>query len=136
MSAGFGVDIWCTDSLFTARYARGPRVVLQALYRRLITPRGMLRGGDEESAYGLDIAAYVGAVGYPTTIASIPGVVRAELLKDDRVSGIDVDVEKMEASDGTISLLLTVHVTLEDEASEYTLTLSVTDISVTLLGGI
>lgn len=136
MSTGYGRDIWCTDAMATGRLARGSQVVLQALYRRLITPRGTLRGGEEELAYGFDIAEYVGAVGITTAVAALPGIVRAELLKDDRVLSVSVDASIVTDTPGLTSITLALLVTLDDELADFPLTLAVTDVDVTLIGGI
>ena len=56
-----------------------------ALYRRLITPRGTLRGSEAAAAYGFDVSGYVGAVGYPAARQAFSALVTGELLKDDRV---------------------------------------------------
>ena len=136
MSAGYGVETWCLDHLITGRYARGVNVVLQALYGRLVTPRGTLRGGEEEAAYGFDVSAYVGAVGYDTAVLSLPGAVRSELLKDDRVAEITVEAIKTTDADGLIAIELAIHAELADESADFDFTLVVTDVSVAFLGGI
>lgn len=134
--SGYGVDVWCVDRLVTGRLVRGPMVVLQALYRRLITPRGMLRGGDEEAAYGLDLSSYVGAVGYETSVKALPGLVRGELLKDDRVADVAVAATVSTDTAGEISIYLDVSVALHDEDESFPLQVRVTDTSVALVGGI
>lgn len=136
MSTGYGLDTWCLDSLSPGRYARGPTLVAQALYRRLITPRGTLRGGDEEGAYGFDVSGYCGAVGYPTALAALPGLVTGELLKDDRVSEVTVEATEAETDTGDIAITLTIDAVLADESGSFVLTLSVTDVNTTILGGL
>jgi hypothetical protein len=125
VSAGYGTEVWCTDSIVPGRYATGWRVVAQALYRRVITPRGMLRGGEEEAAYGFDLAGYVGAVGYPTAVNAIPGIVRGEWLKDDRVADVDIRAFIVMGADGAISITLDATVLLSDEGDSFDLTLSI-----------
>jgi len=136
MSTGYGLDTWCLDSLSPGRYARGATLVAQALYRRLITPRGTLRGGDEEAAYGFDVSGYCGAVGYPVALAAFPSLVRAELLEDDRVSEVTVQATQLEGEGGEISITLEIDCTLADEGETFSLTLSVTDVTTTILGGL
>lgn len=138
MSVGYGQDTWCVDSLQPGRVARGATLVAQALYRRLITPRGTLRGGDEESAYGFDVSAYVGAVGYPTALQALPGLVRGELLKDDRITtNLDV-VATLEAGDGPGLQVIRLEITAElaDESGDFSLTLDVTHLDVSIFGGL
>lgn len=133
---GYGLDTWCLDRLQPGRYARGATLVAQALYRRLITPRGMLRGGDEESAYGFDIAGYVGAVGYASALQALPGLVRGELLKDDRVSEVTVSATFTNTQNALIGILLEINVTLADESLTFPLTLKVSDVSTSIVGGL
>lgn len=115
---------------------RGPAVVAQALYRRLITPRGTLRGGEEEENYGLDVAGYVGAVGDRVAAAALPGLVRGELLKDDRVADIDAAAAIATDAAGLTYVELSIRVVLQDESEPFTLTVAVTAASATLLGGV
>jgi hypothetical protein len=129
----YGQDIWCAGHLVTGRLDRGPGLVARAIYRRLITARGTLRGGDEEAAYGLDLAEYVGAVGYETALAALPGLVRAECLKDDRISDVAVSVTQSQDSAGLISLTVQVNAVLVDESETFALTLSVNEVSVQIL---
>lgn len=141
MSAGYGRDTWCFDSLQPGRYASGAQVVVQALYRRLITPRGTLLpledgGGDEESAYGFDVAGYVGAVGYPAAVEAIPAIVVGELLKDDRVQPTLTATAKLVVGiDGEDAIDLDISGDLADESGSFDFTLQVTDGAVRFLGG-
>jgi len=132
---GYGVDIWCAGALSAGRLARGRQVVAQALYRRLTTPRGTLRDGDEAANYGIDLADYVGAIGTDTAIAALPGIVRGELQKDDRVIQIDVDppiVERL--ASGLLSINLSISAYLTDELDPLGLTVAISDVGVSLLG--
>jgi hypothetical protein len=108
-------------------------VVAQALYRRLITPRGKLRGGDEESAYGLDLSGYVGAVTFETALGALPGLIRGELMKDDRVSDVAAVITSAKQSDGMVDLTIVVNVVLSDSGETFALTLGVTEFQTTLL---
>lgn len=134
MSIGYGVETWCLDSLQPGRLARGRQVVAQALYRRLITPRGMLRGGAEEAAYGLDLAGYVGSVGASIAVAALPSLIRHELRKDDRVSDVAVSVAAVPGG-GTTSLAISIYVTLSDDSEAFQLTLEADAVTVALVGG-
>lgn len=131
--AGYGVDIWCSDSMVSGRYARGPIAVALALFRRLITPRGMLRGGEDEQAGGLDLAEYVGAVGPATALAALPGLVRGELLKDDRVLDVSVESAISQESNGDVSVVLTIDVVLQNESDRFSLTVSADTVDAELL---
>jgi len=132
---GFGTDTWCLGSLSTGRLATGSALVAQAAFRRLTTPRGTLRGGDEEAAYGLDVAGFVGDVGYDAAVAQIPGRVRAELLKDPRLA--EVLVEATIVNDrGKQTITISVVGVTADETEDFALTLSVNDVTVNLIGGV
>ncbi len=89
----FGRDISCTTSLRTGRYSTGMRLVAEACYRRLTTPRGMLRGGEEEANYGIDLQDLVGSSVEPATDADrLAGQIKAEVQKDERVDDCTVTV--------------------------------------------
>lgn len=135
MSEGYGSDIWCIDSLAPGRTARDATVVVQALYRRVITPRGTLRGGDEEEAYGLDLAGLVGSSASQIELDSIPSKVIAEFEKDDRVESTEVSFTQATTTEGLTELTLTCVATLVDEEEDFTFTLLVTEVSVDLIGG-
>lgn len=137
MSTGYGLDTWCLDSLSPGRYARGATLVAQALYRRLITPRGTLRGGDDAGTYGFDVSSYLGAVGTEIALAALPGLVVGELSKDDRVSpGLTCAITSSTDSAGEVSIQLSIDVTLADESESFTLTLLVTNVTTTIIGGL
>lgn len=135
MAEGYGVELWCGDEIVSGRYSRGWRTVALALYRHLITSRGMLRGGDDEQNYGLDLAGYVGAVGYPTAINALPNLIAGELEKDDRVlaGSVVVTATTTTGANGLIDIVLSIHVRLVDEGESFTLTVSVDEVSAELL---
>jgi hypothetical protein len=93
-----------------------------------------LRGGDAESTYGFDVAGYVGAVGYDTAVAALPGQVRAELLKDDRVADVAVSAARVTDAAGSSAITISAHVVLVDSGESFDLTVSATDVTLTLLG--
>ena len=132
----YGQDTWCLDALQPGRYASGATLVAQALYRRLITPRGTLQGGDLESVYGLDVSGYAGAVGYAAAVQALPGLVRAELLKDDRVSEVQVSALLVPMGAGLVNVQLALVCTLANEGEEFPLTLRVSDVDVSIIGGL
>lgn len=114
--------------MVTGRLVTGWRVVAQALYRRLITPRGTLRGGDEEAAYGFDLADHVGAVADDElALATIPGLVKAELMKDDRVADVAVSAATTTDAAGLVYIEVTADVQLVDDGEAFALTLNVTE---------
>jgi hypothetical protein len=88
----FGRDTSCTTSLKTGRLVSGVRLVAESYFRRVTTPRGMLRGEDAERNFGLDLSELVGRAATQAEIASIPGQVESELMKDERSESIAVTV--------------------------------------------
>jgi hypothetical protein len=132
MSASqFGKDVSCTDSLRSGRYATGVRLVAEACYRRLITPRGTLRGGEDEASYGLDLTTLVGKSNPRAVEVSLPGKIRSELTKDERVESVDVEV--LTVVDGpSTTFVITISVTTAE--GPFTLQVSVDDVTTELLG--
>lgn len=130
---GYGREIWCLDSIITGRYVTGWRVVAQALYRRITTPRGTVLsiGNPEAAAYGFDICEYIGAVGYPTALAALPSLVRGEFMKDGRVADATVEAFEERASNGEIYITLSAVVVLVDEGETFQFTADVTAESIT-----
>lgn len=133
---GYGVDTWCMGRLVTGRLARRGQIVIQAIYNRIITPPGTLRGGDEERAFGFGIENYIGAVGYEAALLSLPAALEAELSKEDRAKGYVVITSRVDNPDGTTAIDLQVAGVFVDEDADFTLTMRVSDTSVELLGGI
>lgn len=129
--ATFGRDTYCHDSLQTGRMVTGVALVAQNAYHRLITPPGTLAGGDEEDTYGFDLHGKLGSVSTPAERASLPGRIRAELLKDERIVDVTVDVAVADDA-GVVSYTITVDV--QTGEGPFALQLSVDDVTVTLLG--
>jgi hypothetical protein len=130
----YGSDTYCFDELRTGRMATGVDVVAQALYRRLNTPRGTLRDGDDGLVYGIDLLDFVGSIGTENAVAAIPDVVVAEVLKDDRVERAECKATIERGSEGLVAILLDIDCFLHDSEESFTLSLSVSDVSVALLG--
>lgn len=135
--SGYGVDVWCESRIVAGRLAYGWRVVAQACYRRLTTPRGALwflvdddATGTEEDAYGFDISAWLGAVGLEDAAASLPSLVSAELRKDPRVGEAQTEV-----SISGDTLRVSVAVTLADSSETFPLVLDVSEVSAALVRG-
>ena len=134
MTTGFGRDLSCRGRLVTTRMVGGVALLVDSIVRRLSTPRGTLHGGDEESAYGIDLAAYVGAVGVPVALAAMPSVVESELLKDPRIAAAVVTTSQSATSDG-IAIEVRIRVTPASELATFDLTLAVSAVTVELIGG-
>lgn len=134
MAEGYGTDTYCWDRLRTGRLVSGVELVAQALYRRLTTPRGTLRDGDAGQIYGLDMQDFVGRVGTADAIAALPALVRAEILKDDRVTNATVKATTTTSPAGLISVTLTIDAELVNAGNQFQLTLGVSAVTVAVLG--
>lgn len=130
----FGRDLSCRERITTTRMVGGRTLLIDSIMRRLSTPRGTLFGGDEESAYGIDLAAYVGAVSPAVALAAVPAVVEGELLKDSRIAAVRVSASRSTTADG-VRLELVVDVTPADGTETFPLTIAIGDVTVALLGG-
>ncbi len=131
MATDFGKDTSCTTSLRPGRYATGPRLVAEACFRRLTTPRGMLRGGDDEANYGLDLTELIGSASTQLDAAALGARIKAELLKDERVLSVTVDVVALTEGPAT-SFDITVNG--QTDAGPFDLNVGIDDVSVSLLG--
>lgn len=133
MATDFGKDVWATDSIRSGRLVTGVTLVAQAAYRRLITPRGTLLpfyGDDDDHDYGFDVAAYVGR-SPKNAVAALPGLIRAELKKDDRIDEVTATVSI--TTDGpSTRLVISIACTTDD--GPFTLVMAVADLTAELLG--
>lgn len=129
----YGTAVWCLDSQTPGRLAKGVNVVAQACYRRLMTPRGTLRGGEEEQNYGIDLPGLVGSMPTAEAISQLPSRIRGELAKDERVSDVAVTITQVVNSDKSVALVFEIRVTLHDSTDGFSLVLSVSDVTTELL---
>lgn len=91
----------------------------------------MLRGGEEEQNFGLDLTELIGSASTPADAAALPGRIRAELEKDERIESVTVIVVPF--IDGAAT---TYNISVEAVTGEgpFTLTLAASAVSVDLLG--
>lgn len=116
MAFGYGVDLWCTDELNTARFARRSMVVAQALYRRLTTPYGDLLDRDGNPLdYGFDLAGYIGRADTGSVELTIADVAAAQCRKDDRVRSCRGEARATRHPNGDVDIDLALTVVLDDE---------------------
>jgi hypothetical protein len=134
VSTGFGTEIYCTDRLRTGKYVSGRIALAQAIFRRLTTPRGTLRGGAEEETYGIDLPGFVGRTATKIAVAALPGIVRNELLKDDRIADALVTVNAQTDTNGLATLYIDIDVVTVDEEEDFSLTIAASGTSVDLIG--
>jgi hypothetical protein len=127
----FGRDTSCTTGMRTGQLVSGVRLVAEASYRRLSTPRGSLIGGEDEANYGLDLAGKIGSAATHDEVAALPAQVEAELLKDARIETVNVTI--VQTITGP-SAAWTVTVEATTALGPFSLVLGVADVTVQLLG--
>lgn len=127
----YGRDTSCTTSLRTGRFVTGVRLVAEAAFRRVSTKRGLLRGGEAEKDYGIDLSDYVGSTNPKRDAAALPGIIGGELRKDERIEHVDVDV--LIVRDGAETNF---EITIEAQTGEgpFTLVILASKVTVELLG--
>lgn len=124
MTTDFGTDLDCADDLREMMtLTSGLRLVAQAVYRRLSTPRGMVI---DAPGYGYDLRALLHKGQTPTARTAIPGLVRAEVLKDERIDNAEVQVVAL--AHDALQLAIICHTA----AGSFRLTLDVTAAAVVL----
>jgi phage baseplate assembly protein W len=124
--ATLGTDISCYPDLDAAETLVSGRTGLaQAIARRLTTPRG---GLFYDGHYGTDLRSFLSEGFGPDTQARVAAAIEAECRKDERVAGVSADVTFNPAAQS-----MKISVSLNDGDGPFTLTLSVTALTVELL---
>jgi hypothetical protein len=122
MATEYGTDFACVEDLDAKlSLASGPRMVAEAVVRRLSTPRGGLW---YDPAYGTDLRGYLNGASSRFRVASD---VEREALKDERVAAAAASVTR---SASTLSVAI--ELTLETGVT-FDLTLSVSELTVELV---
>lgn len=105
---------------------RGPRVVGEALARRLLTPLGTLVG---DETYGYDLRAHLDEDLDATDLRLIAGACRVQCEADERVQSVDIRVSLVDET-------LTAAVSFDLRAGgTFRFTLAVTAVTATFLFG-
>jgi phage baseplate assembly protein W len=133
MATNVGRDVSCTTGLRTGRTVTGARLVAEAIYRRLTTRRGTLRGGRDEANYGINLPDYVGQPDTAIVRASLPGIITSEIVKDARIDASSVRVVVTPTSVG-LGRAYSIRITASTLAGPFDLVLSVTEVTTTLVG--
>lgn len=121
---GFGTDLAGTDDLTeTMREVSGNTTLVQAIYRRLTTPRGALL---DDPDYGLDLRTLLSRGMTPEDLAGLPDVIAAEIRKEQRIEACEVQVQSR--ADGAIEIA----VRAEVAEGPFNLTITVTEAAVVL----
>lgn len=128
----YGQDISCgAAGLRTGTMVDGLTVVAEAIYRRLTTARGTLRGGEAEQDYGLDLKSVIGSSLTAGTSAALPGRIENEIRKDERIESVTVDVAS--TVDGPATTW-TIRIFATTAVGTFNLVVGVDDVSAQLLG--
>lgn len=111
----------------------GQRVVLEAVVRRLMTPRGFLGSlGEEWEDYGFDIRSYQSArMTAPQKAALIQGI-QQEAMKDERVQDCRASIDGPDFATG----VMRVKITISTELGDFSAVLAVSDLTVQILEGL
>lgn len=126
MSVDFGQDVAVFPDLdLTFAPLTGPRVVAEALARRLSTPRGTLPFSDN---YGLDLRSWLNETIAPGRLGQLRRDLEAECLKDERVDSV-ASVAVLDAMQGALSIRLAI----TTAAGPFSLVLGVTAVTVAVL---
>lgn len=126
---GFGTDLSCTDDLTSDMAEIGgdsPLAVAQAMYRRLTTAHGTV---PDDPDYGLDVRDFLNRGLTRLSLQEIPGQIRGELRKDDRIEPTTLSIDMTISADFKSFSL---DIRGEAAAGPYSLTLAVTDGAVLL----
>ena len=132
MATNLGRDTSCTTGLRSGRLVTGPRLVAEAMFRRVTTRRGTLRGGKDEANYGINLADYVGRANDRATIAPLEGLIAVECRKDRRVLDVKAKVTPRQVS--ATETALDVTITGKTAEGPFALVLAVSSVTVTLVG--
>ena len=130
MTTNYGIDLSATDTIDATRTVTGERLLAEAAYRRLITPRGKLRYAPN---YGLCLSDLLNADVTNDFLAGIPALVRAELLKDERLQEVNVTYSVDRTAAPSIAITLDIEGIAKD-GGEFSLVLKATEVTVELLG--
>lgn len=125
MARDYGTDISCvSDCSPEMAEVSGRRSLLEAIARRLITPRGRLI---DDPNYGFDLTQFINDDVSPADLARIKSGIEAEGIKDERVISIVAGLNLLASG----VLIVTVDIT--DEAGEFSAVLSVNAVTISIL---
>jgi phage baseplate assembly protein W len=116
-------------SPFFARLSDDQAILSQAILMRLSTRKGTYWA---DPGYGINVSEYLLADLTPDAIARIPYEIQAELEKDERIAAVKVSASITKTTAGGVKLYVDLKVT-PSTAQTFSMTLSVTDLTVELL---
>lgn len=126
-NTNIGADVSCAsglDPLFTM--VSGRAALVQAIARRLQTPRGTLAWIGDTADYGYDVRQHLADDLSPRLLSAIATRVEAEALADERVRAAVASVTLLAG-------VLRVALSITDAAGPFRLTLSIDAVNVTVL---
>jgi phage baseplate assembly protein W len=124
--ADFGSDVSTFPGLDPSfQLQTGSRVLMEALARRLMTPRGTLPFAED---YGTDVRAWLSEGIEGADLDDLKAAVEQELLKDERVDDVQVVVEWVPQEER-----LTIRAAVDTAEGPFRLVLGVTELTVALL---
>lgn len=125
----YGRDLSATDSVDASRVVSGDRLLAEACYRRLITPRGAL---PDDPDYGFPIARALSSEMTVDRVASLGAQIRGELLKDPRLEEVIVVVSVDRTAYPSIAVTVDIDGRGRD-GTEFNLVVSAKDLDVSIL---
>lgn len=129
-TADFGSDFSAVDDLdANLSVVSGRTCLIQALLRRISTPRGALFYAPD---YGIDIGAFVNTTSDPRVIEA---AVESEILTDERVNNARATVTVTDPADQSVTggKAFTIELSLETDDGPFTLTLTIDQVTGALL---
>ena len=138
MSAGYGRTIYCygPNGLQPGRALTGRAALAASLWRRFMTPRASLQGGDEELAFGYDVRRLLGTSTTGVAAQRIATILESEAAKDERIAAVAASVVSVRGADSTAVVTFSLVVTPADDTDTFALTLEVSTVDVQILGGL
>lgn len=101
----FGTDVSLADDLDpTGRMVTGTRLVGEAIYRRLTTPRGSLI---DDPNYGMDVRLMLSRAATKRERDAIPKQLEMEIKKDERVQTATVTVKSLDLFNWVLEIACT-----------------------------
>jgi phage baseplate assembly protein W len=132
MTTDFGRDTWCLDSRRTGRYVSGALLVGQRFYRCLMTPRGSLRGSEEEENWGEDLPSVCGLPGGRDAESKIRAKVQRAARTEQCLASVQTTIASAQDTSGDWTH--TVTVVGQTAAGPFELVLAVGAVTVALIG--
>lgn len=127
----YGRDISCTDDtnpMMTELKDDDVRLVEEAIFRRLITPKGRLL---DDSLYGFDLHQFQNAAVDAKVVATVQAGIRGQCFAEETVETATVVVEVL--GDDPQDLSMVIDVSGECAAGPFQFTVEVSQVSVSLL---